>query len=156
VVGFRGGIAGDFYRYTGTPNVWDRIGGRTGTSTMAVGQDTVYRAGDDWALEQYDGTGTSWTRITEPLVNHEIAMGYGLFGLVYSDQNTNSMLRYLGEPGQWQRLGQHRFWFAVTDDTVYGIPLDRSGVYRYDGDSWTRIRSGHVRDDFIVATDRLD
>ena len=109
--------------------------------------------GGDWALEQYDGTGTSWTKITEPLVNHAVTMGYGLFGLVYADQNTNSMLLYLGQPGQWQRIGHYRPWLAVTDDTVYAIPLDRSGVYRYDGAAWTRIRRGPVRYDFIVATD---
>ncbi len=153
VVGFRSGPGDDFYHWTGTPNVWERIGGPTGSSVMVVGEDTVYRQGDDWALYQYDGAGTSWTRITEPLVVHAIVIGFGIFGLVYTDHNTNSMYRYLGTPGQWEKIGPHRPYFAVTDDTVYAIPVDRSGVYRYDGGtSWTRIRRGPVSD-WITATD---
>lgn len=155
VVGYRGGVGvgNECYHYSGTPNVWDHIGSATGSHIMVVGQDTVYRVGLDWALEQYDGTGTSWTKISEPLVNHGVTMDYGLFGLVYSDHNTNGMYLYLGEPNAWQRIGPSRPWFAVTDDTVYAIPLDRSGVYRYDGDTWTRILRGRVKDNYIVATD---
>lgn len=158
VVGFRGWITDDFYHYSGTPNLWELIGGPTANSDMVVGQDTVYRKGSDWAIYQYNGTGTSWTQITAPLVNHAIVMQYGLFGLVYTDFDTNSMYRYLGTPNQWLRIGPHRPYFAVTDETVYAIPMDKSGVYRYDGGTnWTNIRPGPVGDQIngpmITATD---
>ncbi|MCX4851374.1 hypothetical protein [Streptomyces sp. NBC_00893] len=123
---------GDLWRYTGTPNQWEVIAPNKGRDDVAIA-DTVYRKAyaPDWRIYRYNGNGTAWTPVTDQLVAHAVVMRAGNWGFVYTDYDVDSMFRFTG--GQFVKIGPHRPYFAVADDTVYAIPINKSGVYRYDG-----------------------
>ncbi|MFG2298970.1 hypothetical protein [Streptomyces sp. NPDC048603] len=133
----------DAHRYTGNPGDWDRISGDC--FTFAIGPDAVYKIPNDKsAVYQYDGFGDSWTQIGGPASDID-AGGWGLVATAPPEGNWDAYA-YTGTPGVWRLIGGPRSAFlAITDDTVYSMAPDGSGVYRYDGKgtSWTRI-SGPV------------
>ncbi|MFJ2930740.1 hypothetical protein ACIPIU_37725 [Streptomyces massasporeus] len=134
-------IQGTLWRYTGNPMEWEYICPPP-TSQLAVGEDTVYARFGNPSREiwSYDGAGTSWTKISQPMQN--MMLQYGGWGLVCTYVEGNSLLRYLGTPMQWQTIGAHTPRFAVADNTVYQAPYPNyQEVYRYNGNgtSWTKI-----------------
>lgn len=132
-------IQGPMWRYTGNPMEWEQISG-PGIGWYTVGQDTVYRQFQSNEIWSYDGTGTSWTKISQPMQN--CIPIYGNWGLVCTYVEGNALLRYLGTPMQWETIGAHTPRFTVADNTVYMASYPNfQGVYRYNGNgtSWTKI-----------------
>ncbi|WP_437087089.1 hypothetical protein [Streptomyces sp. enrichment culture] len=141
-------IQGNLVSYTGNPGEWEVISGPV--HKYLVAQDTVYRWDFNKVFWQYNGNGTSWTKISGPMHGN---MSAGGWGLVAGDFDANSLRRYLGAPGQWERLGDYSAQFTVTDNTVYRVPFNSTAVQRYGGTENTWIPVGGPGSSAIVATD---
>jgi hypothetical protein len=136
-------FGGDLYRYSGTPNEWELIGGPGG---CAVGED-IFRA-DSSGVWVYDGSGTSWTQIWGDQVIRIYAGGWGLAAIPLNTttDRTSDLYRYMGtriNPTLWEDIGPPLSAYVVGDNTVYGVDYDpgHQAMYAYDGSgtSWTQI-----------------
>ncbi|WP_431956697.1 tectonin domain-containing protein [Nocardia lijiangensis] len=127
--------SGDIWRYLGTPDKWELVGGPG--ATFVVTRDSVYGLTPErTAVFRYSGSGTAWTRIGGP-ASQLYGGDYGLF----ATNSAGDLWRYLGTPDKWERVGGRGASFAVTRESVYRLAPDRKTVHRYSGSgtAWTRI-----------------
>ncbi|MBF6300439.1 hypothetical protein IU459_23250 [Nocardia amamiensis] len=125
--------AGDLYRYTGTPNEWERIGGPAAQFVVTGGG--VYGLNPDrTAVYEYTGSGTAWTKVGGP-ARQLYGGGWGLLGI----DPAGDVYRYRGTPEEWTRIGGPGAQFVYGFD-IYGLTPHKDAVYQnYDTDDWFKI-----------------
>ncbi|MFD8147101.1 hypothetical protein [Streptomyces sp. NPDC059708] len=146
---------GLIYKYKDDADRWDPIG--SGKGKFAVSGDSLYRLADD-GVSQWRGD--EWHRIGPP-AKDIYAGGAGLFA---TDPVSGVVRKYDGEPESWSYVGGPGAAFAVSDNHLYGLAPDHSGVYEWNGkegsrSDWTRV--GWAAKDIyaggagLFATDRV-
>ncbi|MBO3749965.1 hypothetical protein J5X84_28120 [Streptosporangiaceae bacterium NEAU-GS5] len=88
------------------------------------------------ALSVYRYDGASWVRIGGQFTRL-YSGGFGLFATT----SFGNLVRYSGTPFSWQNIGGPRGTWAVTDDAIYALPSDHSGVWKWTGSgtTWTQV-----------------
>lgn len=147
---------GDIYQYGSKPMTWTRVGG-PGKSFTVDAKGRLYGISPDGAaIFRYDGVPMKWTKVGGPAS----AAWSGGCGLYATAINNGDVFHYSLAPMLWTRIGAPGKMFAVDDaGRLYGLSVDATGVYRYDGawnypQKWTRVgdAAGKI---FAAANGRL-
>ncbi|RKT09231.1 phospholipase A2-like protein [Streptomyces sp. 1114.5] len=167
--------SGDVWRYNGKPDDWTRISGPV--ADLAATDKHLYKIpADRSGVWQYTGKKDEWRKVggpaahlytytgkTKALKNAEKQRG-GAQGLLTdsplfaTDRDSGTIAHYLGSPNEWSVIGQPGAEFAVTDESLFGLSPDRSGIWRWNGrdgkaSEWTNVRN--QRTEYIIAADTL-
>ncbi|MFD0280004.1 phospholipase A2, partial [Kitasatospora sp. NPDC127111] len=166
---------GDVWRYNGKPNDWTRISGPV--ADLAATNKHLYKIpADRSGVWEYTGPGDKWRPVggpaahlyaytgkTKAMKNAEKQRG-GAQGLLTdsplfaTDPASGNIAHYLGGPDKWSVIGQPGAEFAVTDETLYGLSPDHSGIWQWNGkdgkaSNWANVRT--ERTEHIIASDTL-
>ena len=131
----------DTYMYNGTPGSWTQISGSDiafDHQLMAVSDGGVYVLNAAGAVEQWTGSGETWTVLG---TGYRSLFVGGTGDNVYATAaGTGDLQQYAGAAGSWTTVGGPGYMFAVSRNTLYGLAPDRSYVAEYaPGVGWTEI-----------------
>ncbi|MGW4894756.1 phospholipase A2 [Kitasatospora sp. NPDC004240] len=167
---------GDVWRYNGKPADWTRISGPV--ADLAATNKHLYKIpADRSGVWEYTGKKDEWRKVgsgpaahlytytgkTTAMKNAEKQRG-GAQGrlsdspLFATDRDSGTISHYLGSPDKWSVVGGPGAEFAVTDENLYGLSPDHSGVWEWNGkdgkaSGWTNVRK--ERTERIIAADTL-
>jgi hypothetical protein len=125
--------------YNGTPGSWTQIGGwQFGAGTQfAVGGANIWALDPFGNIDQWSGSGQSWSLIGENDDSGIFANGDHLYATLY---NGGAVQQYTGTPGYWTLIGSTGYQFAVSRTTLYRLAPNLSSVALYtNGVGWSTI-----------------
>ncbi|ARF83348.1 phospholipase A2 [Kitasatospora aureofaciens] len=160
---------GDIRRYDSATDSWTRIGG-PGADFAATAKHLYGISPDHSAVYEYTGRGDTWTKVGGPAdrlytytgetpamkLNPKVVPGTPSDSPLYATQHgTGDIYRYDGHATAWTRLGGPGAEFAVTDNNLYRLAADHSGVAEYTGpgDKWKAVRA--ERTEHLYAANTL-
>lgn len=132
--------SGNLFKFQGEPNDWLLIG--KGMASIIAGGDRLYATDAAHGnIFVYENEPLGWTEIGGPGLMF-VTDGFHLAGVA---PDKSLCAQYVEQPPSWQQIaGSMLQQLIATDNALYGLGMDGSTLYQYQGTpmSWTSIAAG--------------